>query len=207
MPALPLARAAFHLHAHLTLARWQALLTRPSSPRPLLPRRPHRRAAIEAVTAEVNAHAEAAGQPPKSVDEVAMGFLRVANETMCRPIRALTQMKVGRRVAHGVAVARLCMISSLHHTASSGACAVFTAKRRWPVFHFSMFQSITPSGCVYAVTSKPLPGCRCLPGCSMLQRIPGSLLSCLVRIIHDGEASFPPLSADMNRWIFCTVGL
>lgn len=49
---------------------------------------------MEAVTSEVNAHAEAAGQPPKSVDEVAMGFVRVANEAMCRPIRALTQMKV-----------------------------------------------------------------------------------------------------------------
>ena len=47
------------------------------------------------MAAEVNAQAAAAGQPPKSVDEIAMGFLRVANETMCRPIRALTQMKVG----------------------------------------------------------------------------------------------------------------
>ena len=50
---------------------------------------------MEAVTAEVNAHAAAAGQAAKSVDEVAVGFVRVANETMCRPIRALTQMKVG----------------------------------------------------------------------------------------------------------------
>lgn len=50
-------------------------------------------AAMEAVAAEVNAHAAAAGLPPKTVDEVAMGFIRVANETMCRPIRALTQMK------------------------------------------------------------------------------------------------------------------
>lgn len=54
---------------------------------------------MEAVTSEVNAHAEAAGQPPKSVDEVAMGFVRVANEAMCRPIRALTQMKVRREGA------------------------------------------------------------------------------------------------------------
>jgi 5-oxoprolinase (ATP-hydrolysing) len=45
------------------------------------------------LAAEVNAHAAAAGQPAKSVDEVAMGFLRVANEAMCRPIRALTQMR------------------------------------------------------------------------------------------------------------------
>lgn len=49
---------------------------------------------MEAVTVEVNAHGAANGQPPKTADEVAMGFIAVANETMCRPIRALTQMKV-----------------------------------------------------------------------------------------------------------------
>ena len=27
-----------------------------------------------------------------SIEEVAMGFVKVANETMCRPIRALTQV-------------------------------------------------------------------------------------------------------------------
>ena len=71
------------------------------SKRPLLTLRPPHTplprvlgsAAMEAVAAQVNAHGGAAGQPPKSVDEVAMGFIRVANETMCRPIRALTQMK------------------------------------------------------------------------------------------------------------------
>lgn len=51
------------------------------------------RAAFEGIAADVNAAAAAAGQPGKSVDEIAMGFVRVANETMCRPIRALTQMK------------------------------------------------------------------------------------------------------------------
>lgn len=30
-----------------------------------------------------------------SVEEVAMGFIRVANEAMCRPIRALTQVLRG----------------------------------------------------------------------------------------------------------------
>lgn len=29
-----------------------------------------------------------------SVDEVAQGFIRIANETMCRPIRALTEARV-----------------------------------------------------------------------------------------------------------------
>ncbi|XP_064410048.1 5-oxoprolinase isoform X1 [Latimeria chalumnae] len=33
------------------------------------------------------------GKPLMSVEEVAMGFVRVANEAMCRPIRALTQAK------------------------------------------------------------------------------------------------------------------
>nr|XP_015209776.1 PREDICTED: 5-oxoprolinase isoform X1 [Lepisosteus oculatus] len=33
------------------------------------------------------------GQSEMSIEEVAMGFIRVANEAMCRPIRALTQAK------------------------------------------------------------------------------------------------------------------
>ena len=49
---------------------------------------------MEEVAEVVNQHAKEASQPSKSVDEVAMGFIRVANETMCRPIRALTQMRV-----------------------------------------------------------------------------------------------------------------
>ncbi|KAM6033035.1 5-oxoprolinase [Chlamydotis macqueenii] len=35
----------------------------------------------------------AGARPPLSVEEVAMGFVRVANEAMCRPIRALTQAR------------------------------------------------------------------------------------------------------------------
>lgn len=44
-------------------------------------------AAFAALTSEVNGCEASAGKPPKSVDEVAMGFIRVANEAMCRPIR------------------------------------------------------------------------------------------------------------------------
>jgi hypothetical protein len=32
-------------------------------------------------------------KPAMTVEEVAMGFIRVANEAMCRPIRALTQVQ------------------------------------------------------------------------------------------------------------------
>lgn len=49
---------------------------------------------MEALTHDVNEYAAANGQPCKSKDEVSMGFVQVANEAMCRPIRALTQMKV-----------------------------------------------------------------------------------------------------------------
>ncbi|CAL8463366.1 g2900 [Coccomyxa elongata] len=49
------------------------------------------RRALEELARQINEGSP--GQPAKSVDEVAMGFVRVANETMCRPIRALTQMK------------------------------------------------------------------------------------------------------------------
>jgi hypothetical protein len=31
-------------------------------------------------------------KPAMAVEDVAMGFIRVANEAMCRPIRALTQV-------------------------------------------------------------------------------------------------------------------
>jgi hypothetical protein len=33
-------------------------------------------------------------KPVMTVEEVAMGFIRVANEAMCRPIRALTQVQI-----------------------------------------------------------------------------------------------------------------
>ena len=54
------------------------------------------RAGFESLTAEVNAFRRAQGgqqQPDMSAEEVALGFIRVANEAMCRPVRALTQAK------------------------------------------------------------------------------------------------------------------
>ncbi|XP_068017179.1 5-oxoprolinase [Melanerpes formicivorus] len=49
-------------------------------------------AAIDAFHAAAGTGAAATRQP-LSVEEVAMGFVRVANEAMCRPIRALTQAR------------------------------------------------------------------------------------------------------------------
>ena len=47
------------------------------------------------LTAEVNAYLKEQDGPahkPMDTPEIAMGFVRVANEAMCRPIRALTQV-------------------------------------------------------------------------------------------------------------------
>ena len=53
------------------------------------------RKALEAVATEVNSFLTNGPCPasPLSLEEVAMGFVRVANEAMCRPIRALTQVQ------------------------------------------------------------------------------------------------------------------
>jgi 5-oxoprolinase (ATP-hydrolysing) len=52
----------------------------------------------------VNEHSLANGGPGgKSVDEVAYGFLRVANEAMCRPIRNLTTMRGFDITTHALA--------------------------------------------------------------------------------------------------------
>ncbi len=55
------------------------------------------------VATKVNALANQHGQPSKTVDQIAMGFIQVANETMCRPIRALTQMRGYDVAAHVLA--------------------------------------------------------------------------------------------------------
>lgn len=41
----------------------------------------------------INQYLVETGKPKLSLEEVAMGFIRVANESMCRPIRALTQSR------------------------------------------------------------------------------------------------------------------
>ncbi|KAF2349829.1 Hydantoinase/oxoprolinase [Trinorchestia longiramus] len=57
--------------------------------------------AFEDLTAKVNAFEESRGSKKLTPQEVALGFIRVANEAMCRPIRALTQAK-GHDTSHHV---------------------------------------------------------------------------------------------------------
>eukprot|EP00879_Flechtneria_rotunda_P005621 GHRR01005917.1.p1 GENE.GHRR01005917.1~~GHRR01005917.1.p1 ORF type:complete len:999 (+),score=358.22 GHRR01005917.1:340-3336(+) len=75
--------------------------------------------AFEELTAAINASEESAKKPAKTVDEVAMGFIQVANETMCRPIRALTQMKGYDASAH--------VLACFGGAGGQHACAIATA--------------------------------------------------------------------------------
>lgn len=51
------------------------------------------RTAFEALTASINSHLRSNGELELSPEEVADGFVKVANEAMCRPIRQLTEAK------------------------------------------------------------------------------------------------------------------
>lgn len=61
---------------------------------------------FEELRTEINAFLIESGQrtTPLSIEEVAMGFIRVANEAMCRPIRALTQSRGYDTSKHVLAV-------------------------------------------------------------------------------------------------------
>ncbi|XP_064115344.1 5-oxoprolinase-like [Macrobrachium nipponense] len=56
------------------------------------------------ITEEVNSFGKNKDKTNLSVEEVAMGFIKVANEAMCRPIRALTQAKGHDTSRHVLAV-------------------------------------------------------------------------------------------------------
>eukprot|EP00775_Hariotina_reticulata_P006718 gene6718-6939_t len=77
------------------------------------------KAAFQALTGTINEAEAASGKQPKTLDEVAMGFVRVANETMCRPIRALTQMKGYDAAAH--------VLACFGGAGGQHACAIATA--------------------------------------------------------------------------------
>jgi 5-oxoprolinase (ATP-hydrolysing) len=56
-----------------------------------------------ALTKEINAERQAAGFSPFTAEEVAMGFLKVADEGMARPIRALTEARGYETSSHHLA--------------------------------------------------------------------------------------------------------
>ena len=69
---------------------------------------------------QVNAFTATQGEDKMTVQEVAMGFIRVANETMCRPIRALTQVW-GILFLFGQSYANSCLVSSLINVTFTGS--------------------------------------------------------------------------------------
>ncbi|KAF1939414.1 hypothetical protein EJ02DRAFT_436433 [Clathrospora elynae] len=60
--------------------------------------------AFEDLLVTVNADLSQTSGKTKTVEELALGFLEVANETMCRPIRSLTEAKGYRTSDHDLAV-------------------------------------------------------------------------------------------------------
>lgn len=78
-----------------------------------------------------------------SMEEVAMGFLDVANETMCRPIRALTTARGydtsqhalacfgGAGAQHACAIARSLGIHTVFVHKYAGAFTDFNFPRYW----------------------------------------------------------------------------
>ncbi|CAA9997633.1 unnamed protein product [Nesidiocoris tenuis] len=59
--------------------------------------------AFQKLQKEINEFLKSQGNQAMTVEEIAMGFIRVANESMCRPIRALTQGKGYDASTHALA--------------------------------------------------------------------------------------------------------
>jgi 5-oxoprolinase (ATP-hydrolysing) len=60
--------------------------------------------AFENLLVQVNVYLAVNGGKTKTVEGLALGFLDVANETMCRPIRALTEAKGYRISEHDLTI-------------------------------------------------------------------------------------------------------
>ncbi|KAL1744750.1 Hydantoinase/oxoprolinase-domain-containing protein [Schizophyllum fasciatum] len=150
------------------------------------------RAALEKVREEINA--DPATERPLTLDEVAYGFIKVANETMCRPIRALTEARgyaTGEHILapfggaggqHACEIARLLGIKTvLVHRYSSvlSAYGLALAKR--------VLERQEPSSAVYGTpeTTRDLAG--------RLKRMEEGVRAEL------GEQGFPPERVRVER--------
>ena len=93
--------------------------------------------ALERLATEVNTHERDQGRPDMSIEAVALGFVRVANEAMCRPIRELTQSRGydashhrlacfgGAGGQHACAVARALGMGDIHVARHSGILSAY----------------------------------------------------------------------------------
>lgn len=95
------------------------------------------RAAFADLAAEINLAAAGSGGAAMTPEEVALGFVRVANEAMCRPIRQLTEAKGhdvrshvlacfgGAGGQHACAIARALGIRTVHVHRYSGVLSAY----------------------------------------------------------------------------------
>ena len=60
--------------------------------------------ALAELTDRINRHCAAAGMPAMTVEQVALGFIQVANETMVRPIREISVLRGFDSKEHVLAV-------------------------------------------------------------------------------------------------------
>ena len=95
------------------------------------------RAAMAALTQRINSHYQHTGHEPMSMEQVAMGFIRVANETMVRPIREISVMRGfdikehvlatfgGAGAQHACAIARALGITTIFVHRFSGILSAY----------------------------------------------------------------------------------
>ncbi|KAK9799317.1 hypothetical protein WJX73_000073 [Symbiochloris irregularis] len=112
--------------------------------------------ALDELASQINKGNE--GQKAKSRDEVAMGFIRVANETMARPIRALTQMR-GYDVAQHV-------LACFGGAGGQHACAIARSLGMRTIFvhHYSGILSAVGIGLADVVVEEQEPAAEALQG-------------------------------------------
>jgi 5-oxoprolinase (ATP-hydrolysing) len=95
------------------------------------------RGAMQGLTREINAHYNRSGRHALSMEQAAMGFVRVANETMVRPIREISVMRGfdikehvlatfgGAGAQHACAIARALGISKIFIHRFSGILSAY----------------------------------------------------------------------------------
>lgn len=116
------------------------------------------RAAFESLLVRVRAHYGAdEARSAMSVEELALGFVRVANEAMCRPIRSITEARGYEPSAH--------VLASFGGAGGQHACAVARALGMRTVFvhRYSGILSAYGMGCADSVEDEQEPCALRLP--------------------------------------------
>jgi len=95
------------------------------------------RSAMETLTGRINDHYQQTGHAPMTVEQAALGFIRVANETMVRPIREISVMRGfdikehvlatfgGAGAQHACAIARALGINTIFVHRFSGILSAY----------------------------------------------------------------------------------